>query len=168
MTKHFDFLRNIPCWKPQFKWVEVARDSADLINSWHEDYPTRVEDTLDMMLSYTVSVRVFGVYPFHIRSLILQDIHSSIFQDNGDAGQWRQGEVTVGNHHPPDHLLVPKFMDELEHESVIKTIEDLTDWYSDLETIHPFRDGNGRVGGVVVAVVSKAFEHKKGWLTALQ
>jgi fido (protein-threonine AMPylation protein) len=27
-------------------------------------------------------------------------------------------------------------------------------WYQQFETIHPFIDGNGRVGGVVIAVLS--------------
>lgn len=165
--RYFDFLRTAT-WNPEFSWVETARDSAHQINSFHEDYPARVEDTLAMMLAYSVAVRIFGVYPFTIPSKVLLDVHSEIFQDTNHAGRWRNCGVIIGTHRPPDYRLVPKYMEELETKSEIRTIEDLTDWYSDLETCHPFQDGNGRVGGVIVAVVSKAFEHKKGWLTALQ
>ena len=48
------------------------------------------------------------------------------------------------------------------------TVEDLQDWYWDMETIHPFLDGNGRVGGVIVAGFAHARHPEKGWLAPNQ
>ena len=32
--------------------------------------------------------------------------------------------------------------------------ENLRHWYFDFETIHPFVDGNGRVGGIIIAAAT--------------
>ena len=48
-------------------------------------------------------------------------------------------------------------MQELEQETYeITNIESLLIWYYRFEQIHPFQDGNGRVGGIVVAAISQA------------
>jgi Fic family protein len=38
--------------------------------------------------------------------------------------------------------------------------EELVWWYMLFETIHPFQDGNGRVGGIVVAIMSYSLYRK--------
>lgn len=190
MTKHFDTLRTSP-WDPQFKWVDDVMEAADVINSWHEDYPDRVNRTMTIMLYWsnilpakykrqrptTTETAVEPsledtVYPerwsLPISQPFLKSIHIDVFHDEDHKGKWREAEVVVGLHRPPDHTLVFKFMDELTEKTTIYDLDGLKDWYSDFEAIHPFFNGNGRVGGVVLSVYSYLLTGREKWLVPLQ
>ena len=97
-------------------------------------------------------------------------MHSVLLQDSapGIAGHLRQQAVWIGgpdNHHPGDALFVPP-----HHEQVPALLADLEAFMSrrdvpvlaqaaiahaQLETIHPFADGNGRTGRALVHVLLK-------------
>ncbi len=174
MATHFDSLRTTP-WNPTFTWVETAAQCADQINSFHEDYPLRVQVTEGVLeLPFHGFHDHSTVYSEEIHALALASIHWFIFNDHARPGRWREANVTVGGlpilHRPPDWELMPKLMHELEQHYLgkVRTVEDLQDWYSDFQTIHPFIDGNGRVGGVVVAGFAHARHPEKGWLAPNQ
>ncbi len=154
----FQSLRTFP-WKPGFQWVQTALQAADLINQPHEDYPQRVPDTAQAIQS--MAGRTPGM-PANRECL---QVHRDIFPDLAGAGSWRETDVMVMFHRPPDHRLLPKLMDELElvyqEECSIQRLEQ---WYLDFETIHPFLDGNGRVGGVMTAAISHAMNPGQGYL----
>ncbi len=158
---YFDHLR-VASWHPTFDWVGTAEEAADRINIWHEDYPRRVEKTAGVLYSLVV--------PPSVAASFLLTIHSIIFGDTYHGGQLRKGHVIVGQHRPPAVEDVPKLMEELEDAYLgkITDLEVLKDWYSDFETIHPFHDGNGRVGGVVVAAFSHYLHPDKGYLAPNQ
>lgn len=167
MNRKFDSLRTTP-WDPSFTWVSTAWDAADRINSFHEDYPQRVVATESILLRLQASPFRGGVQ--QIFTAALRSIHWYLFQDQVHAGNFRQLNVTVGLHRPPDWELVPKLVDQLEREylGVLTSVKDLQDWYYDFETIHPFQDGNSRVGGVMVAGFTHARHPEKGWLAPNQ
>lgn len=148
-------------WDPTFEWVKTSLECADKINSYHEDYPNRVSKT-DWMLGLSPSA------DGKVYSASLRLIHEFIFSDKPFAGKWRGVDVRVGIHHPPQFVDVAELMDELYAVYNIATIEDLVEWYKDFETIHPFQDGNGRVGGVIVASYAHGLHPKKGWLAPNQ
>lgn len=97
-------------------------------------------------------------------------MHSVLLQDSapGIAGHLRQQAVWIGgpdNHRPGDALFVPP-----HHEQVPALLADLEAFMSrrdvpvlaqaaiahaQLETIHPFADGNGRTGRALVHVLLK-------------
>lgn len=159
MTRYFESLSIMP-FEPRFVEAATIHEAADLINRPHEDYPQRVKATED-----TISTCLNVGYTGFILGLMRQSdpdelklIHSRVFGDTPHGGRFREVDVRVGYHLPPSHTKVEKLMDELHRHYLVQPIstkEELIDYYIDLETCHPFVDGNGRVGGIVVAVLSK-------------
>lgn len=171
MTRKFAHLRVTP-WAPTFTWVAMAWEAADQINSFHEDYPKYVVATQIALSDLVAKLGLTGpstMWPlgYKIPSSRLLEIHRRIF-GKSLAGGWRELRVTVGLHRPPPPEQVPGLMAELEEAHRIMTVEDLEAWYYDFETIHPFQDGNGRVGGIIVAAYAAHFHPDKGWLAANQ
>lgn len=171
MTRHFEFLRIVP-WEPKFRWVDTIQEAADLINQPHEDYPTRLESTIEALeylnSSLDCPIDSWGNNPSHISIGLLIDVHRIIFGDTAHAGQFRVVNVRVGLHIPPKFEYVSKYMDELSRKHVILTLDDLKDFYWDFCTIHPHQDGNGRTSGVTLAVISSILCPKQGYLAPLQ
>ena len=165
---YFDGLRTND-FMPRFTWVDTLEECADLINQPHEDYPERVHTT-EFLLNYLL--------PTHPSALLtdngLWTTHKTIMPEREDSGQWRRYDVRVGSHRAPDFSMVEKFMHELLTQrylgmSLLDNVKSLKSWYLDFETIHPFSDGNGRVGGIVVAVIAHNYHSDSGqWLAPLQ
>jgi len=147
-------------WNPTFEWVETNLECADKINSYHEDYPKYVEVTKSVLEKVGTGNWILSPQ--------LQAIHQLIFSDQPWAGTWRQVDVRIGLHHPPSVNQVEELMLKLEELYIISDIETLIEWYKDFETIHPFQDGNGRVGGVIVATYAHSLLPDKGWLAPNQ
>lgn len=167
--RHFDFLRIIP-WEPKFEWVASIEEAADFINKPHEDYPKRVRSTASEIDYWS---RFGGLFQptseTGVTNNLLLQIHGVVFKDQSFASKFREVDVRVGDHRPPEHEKVLKLMDELRcHYPRIASIERLKEWYCDLETVHPFQDGNGRVGGIVLAILSHQINPENGWLAPLQ
>lgn len=161
---HFDRLR-LTKWNPQFQWLIEPKEVADKINSYHNDYPQRVESTLAVLINDDNNT--LGI----LRNENLKRIHRVIFGEFSWAGQWRTVDVIVGDHRPPEYNSLYGWMELLESIYLYKsnlTLVDIKDWYSDFETLHPFMDGNGRVGGLVVAILSHKLNPTPGYLTVMQ
>lgn len=86
----------------------------------------------------------------------LNSWHYTLMQNHPDPrirpGQYRNCAVRVGNWLPPRHEAVPGLMDEFiawmkqEPDPLMRAI-----WgHRYFETIHPFADGNGRVGRLLI------------------
>ena len=159
--RHFDFLRIVP-WEPQFKWVVSTYAAAEFINKPHEDYPTYTGRTQHLLEEGKETVITAS-------NIFLLRIHGAVFTDKSFAGRFRNVNVRVGPHHAPHYELVQKYMEELEQMyKEIDSIERLQEWYTDFNTIHPFQDGNGRVSGVVLGILSHRLHPAQGWLAPLQ
>lgn len=158
---HFDHLRSIP-WYPTFRWAMTLGEAAHQINSYHEDYPKYVASTIEAL---RVESKTAGRI---ISNVSVKFVHRTIFTDKPFKGKYRDIDVKVGLHHPPTFLAITNLMNKLESLYDISNTDDLIDWYKDFETIHPFQDGNGRVGGVIVAGHAHRMHPDKGWLAPEQ
>ncbi|MCH7590839.1 Fic family protein, partial [PVC group bacterium] len=89
----------------------------------------------------------------NITTFDANSIHSFIFKDSNIAtGTYRKHSVAVGDHIPPDGIYIPELIQNIFPVSIN---DNLKTWYSLFQTIHPYEDGNGRVGGVIIATLSK-------------
>lgn len=163
----FKSLRNTP-WEPSFTWVETRLDATKQINSYHENGKEHIYQTYQA-IQYLETVGEWT--GLSITEHIIKKTHAEIFPGEKWTGTWRLGGVIVGAHTPPSWTDVPWRMEELEEHSRIlhlDTIHGLLNWYWAFETIHPFQDGNGRVGGAIVAAYSHLIEPDKGYLAVNQ
>lgn len=154
-------------WEARFIELDSIDDCTDMINRPHEDYPARVADTM-IAIANTIDALpdVKEIKEFDILA-----IHSFVMKGLESRGAYRQKDVVIGSpfkpiYKPVEWFHVPQLMAEIMPVSAAFDIEVLKTWYKIFEKIHPFEDGNGRVGGIVVAAVSFSINGK--YLTPCQ
>jgi Fic family protein len=89
---------------------------------------------------------------------VIIDVHKLVLAGKPSlTGSYRWDEVTVGEgvgaYVPPSHEMVPGLMQELLDyyvSSVNHPIEKIAFFHLDFENIHPFFDGNGRTGRLLM------------------
>ena len=140
-------------WKPVLTTVSTIEDAADYINFPHEDYPDFVDDTLT-----TLKEVIMWLQKGPISEKDIKQIHQMCMKGKEylRLGEYRGGEVVVGGTLvPPQPYLIPSMMMSICPVGTgLKTNNELINWYKKFETVHPFEDGNGRVGGIILAAIS--------------
>lgn len=92
----------------------------------------------------------------HISEKVIKDIHSLVLMDRpDDKGTYRRIPVKImgAYHEPPQPYLVPVQMEQLiigQKKSKRHPIENAALFHLDFEGIHPFIDGNGRTGRLIL------------------
>ena len=81
---------------------------------------------------------------------IIKETHRLIMRNRQPvlAGEYRDVQVYVGDHTPPDPAVVRMKMQELLQVEP-ENAEEAVKWHISFETIHPFEDGNGRIGRMI-------------------
>lgn len=114
---------------------------------------------------------VFGLdAEIEITTTLILEIHRTAFEELYDwAGKWRMVNVFVGQLTPPEpaqivHLMY-QFINNLNYKiSVSKTkdeiIETLIYTHYEFVKIHPFNNGNGRTGRILLNLVAMKFSFK--------
>jgi Fic family protein len=91
-----------------------------------------------------------------ISESVIRDIHSLVLMDRpDDKGVYRRIPVTImgAYHEPPQPYLVPVQMEQLvagQKETKRHPIENAALFHLDFEGVHPFIDGNGRTGRLIL------------------
>ena len=106
------------------------------------------------------------IYSLLDRSISEDDVlflHRLFFEqiDPENAGRYRQRNVIITgtDYMPPDHHKVPALMKE-HIKNLNKTaknqhvLEQASDLHAEFEAIHPFTDGNGRIGRLLLSILS--------------
>ncbi len=129
---------------PRFSIQQDARKSADIINLPHEDYPYRIKATKEAIKMFPQAV---------LNKMIILGIHNHVMNDCDFRGRRRDIQVYVGEDTPPPPLLIDNLIHELLEDCYKPESgrddhmkQRLMDFYYRFEKIHPFEDGNGRVG----------------------
>jgi len=135
----------------EFKRLADLEEVADEINQPHEDYPMRCSVTWKIIKDL-LSVD-FSEQPPKVSEFTAKQIHSLVMWDLESRGSYRSINVRINDYHAPDHLKVPELISKC-FPVVARTDDGLKAWYEKFQIVHPFEDGNGRVGGIIVAALS--------------
>ena len=114
---------------------------------------------------------VFGLdTEVEISTNLILDIHKIAFGELYDwAGKWRNVNVTVGQLVPPEPAyishLIYQYLDNLNYKlSISRTQEEIVETlvYAHYEfvRIHPFNNGNGRTGRLLMNLIAMKFGYK--------
>lgn len=93
-----------------------------------------------------------------LNTKLILDLHKSLLSqiDDSIAGRFRSGKewVRVGNHLGANPLFVPSLMQELvdnfDSDNSSYFLDKIAFFHAEFETIHPFVDGNGRMGRLLI------------------
>lgn len=118
-----------------------------------------------LVLNYTkaldIAVKMLKEDGLPISQRVMLQAHETLMSEGAgnqsSPGIYRKQQVRVGDLIPPPATAIPELMSELE--KYINTEHDLPDLivaglgHVQFETIHPFLDGNGRIGRLLIVLM---------------
>jgi Fic family protein len=125
--------------------IEVERDLQEVLN--YEAAVLRGIEIIDEHRMDTIEL----LHEFH--EMLLQ---GSARADTDDVGQFRSGYVRLGDFIPPAssqiELLVSDMQKYIQNEGQYHDLIDIALYHYQFETVHPYKDGNGRLGRLLITL----------------
>ncbi len=124
------------------------------------DNPTKVDDILETINHFRLVDYLIDNADKKLTESMIKEFHRILKSGTSDStitwfrvGEYKMLENQIGDQKTTKPNEVPKKMKELltSYNSIKNiTIEDIIDFHAKFEAIHPFQDGNGRVGRVIM------------------
>lgn len=118
-----------------------------------------IDDILETVHHFRAIDYVIDIAEEPLTEDIIKELHRILKHDTKDAslswfavGNYKKRANTVGGHETAKPKEVPAQMKDLlsKYEALSSvTIEDIIHFHYEFESIHPFQDGNGRVGRLI-------------------
>jgi Fic family protein len=142
--------------------IEGSQLSADQTRYLYETQTisgdARVDDVVETTNHFRLFDRMLDAVGEPLTASRIQRYHAILKAGTSDAdrewfavGGWKRRANVVGGHDttPPD-LVATEIDALLASYPGPMTFEDITDFHHRFEAIHPFQDGNGRVGRIIM------------------
>ena len=120
---------------------------------------TKIDDVIETINHFTAFDRVIDFANYPLSERFIKELHKILKTGTSDAqlswfavGDYKKIPNEVGDRQTTHPKLVANEMKKLLDEYNSKeshTIEDIIEFHVNFERIHPFQDGNGRVGRLV-------------------
>ena len=125
-----------------------------------ENKPLKIDDIIETTNHFRCIDLVIDQANYALSESFIKQLHRILKTGTTDSkknwfalGEYKKVENTVGGHETTSPKLVAKKMKELinnYNKTKIKSFNDLIKFHYDFEKIHPFQDGNGRVGRLIL------------------
>ncbi|MCR0984950.1 Fic family protein [Roseomonas populi] len=162
---------------------ELLSADAVLEGTGDLEHGAGTRDELETVRAYAVALERFLARPHPIDAAVISGLHRAVFTGSaefadgrhGRPGAWREKTVWIGSgrdisrstFNPPPHPLVPGLIEE--HVGWLRDTEEgtmapatpirLALAHAHFEAIHPFAEGNGRVGRMLLSLMLAAEGH---------
>ncbi len=141
-------------------------DAVEAISKTSENLPDDVDDILHYVEALNYGLNRLRTFPLSLR--FIKEIHKLLMDGArkthiADPGNFRNSQNWIGGRSPADALFVPppvhemqRAMGELEkfchQENELLPVLKAGIIHAQFETIHPFLDGNGRTGRILITL----------------
>lgn len=154
-------------WKENSQYLQVleavASSRIEGINTSVSAVMTHTQNQRTILASnlrdaYYESIETMKTKPITIN--LLKEAHKTLFLGSGQnpaPGEIRQVMVSIGNHLPPPPNELPEYLTDLERfiNGDTNTLVKAAIAHAYFEMIHPFQDGNGRIGRLLIQLIMR-------------
>ena len=146
-----------------FKEVVLGEDSDDIKSSVAKPR-TNQKEALGVLYALQTAEKKLKQLP--LTNKIITEMHKILMQhamrDQGVPGEFRKMQVRIGEYIPPAPQHVKDLMYDLEryindNNTNLSPLVKIAIVHAQFEIIHPFGDGNGRIGRLLIPLLARQY-----------